>query len=119
MQVSARILVELDIFSGRPNPTWLLTTAEAESFGRRLAALRRSSPCEISSRLGYRGLIVDVAHGTQARLVRVQSGCVQIVEDDTTAHAHDEERELERWLIETGRPHLMQDVIEIVERGLR
>lgn len=119
MQVSARILVELDIFSGRPNPTWLLTTAETGSFSRRLARLRRSSPCEISTRLGYRGLIVDVAHGTQTPLVRVQSGCVQIVEDHTAAHAHDEERELERWLIETGRPQLTQDIIEIVERELR
>ena len=34
----ARVEVELDIFSGMPNPTWVLTDAEADSFLKQLAA---------------------------------------------------------------------------------
>lgn len=119
MQASARTEVELDIFSGRPNPNWVLTIAEAESLGRRLAALPRTSACELSARLGYRGLVVKAGHGAGTQLIRVQSGRVQVAEGDTTIHARDEGRELERWLIETGRPQLTEDVIEIVERELR
>ena len=102
-----------------PNPTWVLTTAEADNLARRLAALQRISACELSTRLGYRGLVVKVTHGTETRLIRVQSGCVHIAEGETTMYARDERRELERWLIETGRPQLKENVIEVVERELR
>jgi hypothetical protein len=115
----ARAEVELDIFSGMPNPTWVLTPAEAERLALGLAALPRISACELSPRLGYRGLVVNVTHGNETRLVRVQSGCVQIAEGDTTIHARDERRELERWLIETGRPRLTENVIDVVDREMR
>ena len=114
--MTGRTQVELDVFSGMPNPTWVLTTAEAESFVRRLAALPRTSASAISGRLGYRGLIVEVTDGAPLRLIRVQSGSVHIAEGQTTIHARDEGRELERWLIETGKPQLSENVIKIVER---
>jgi hypothetical protein len=114
----ARTEVELDIFSGRPNPTWVLGTDDADTLVRRLAALPRIPACELSTRLGYRGLIVHVTRGAETRLIRVQSRCVQIAEGETT-HARDEGRELERWLIETGRRHVEQDVMELVEREVR
>jgi hypothetical protein len=114
----ARIEVELDIFSGRANPTWVLGAADADALVRRVAALPRIPPCELSTKLGYRGLIVKFTRGADARLIRVQSRCVEIVEGGTT-HARDEGRELERWLIETGRPHMEHEVMELVEREVR
>ena len=36
--------VELDIFSGMPNPTWILTNAEADSFVKQLAGCREPRP---------------------------------------------------------------------------
>jgi hypothetical protein len=119
MQMPARTEVELDIFSGMPNPTWVLRTDEAESLARRLAALPRIPACGLSTRLGYRGLVVSVTHGGETRLIRVQSGCVHIVEGETTIYARDEGRKLERWLIETGKPQLTEAIIEIVEREVR
>jgi hypothetical protein len=116
MQMPARTEVELDIFSGMPNPTWVLTPAEEESLARRLAVLPPTSPSEPSGRLGYRGLIVKPANGTETPLIRVQSGSVHITEGETTIHARDEGRELERWLIETGRPHVPENVFGVVER---
>lgn len=115
----ARTEVELDIFSGMPNPTWVLTPAEEESLERRLAALPRTSPSEPSGRLGYRGLIVKAADDPDTRPIRVHSGTVHITEGETTIHGRDEGRELERWLIETGRPHLPENVLEIVDREMR
>jgi hypothetical protein len=114
-----RTEVELDIFSGMPNPTWVLTTAEAEGLAGRLAALPRTAASELSGRLGYRGLVVTTTDGAETRLIRVQSGSVHVAEGETTVHARDEGRELERWLIETGRPQLAENVIEIVDRELR
>jgi hypothetical protein len=114
-----RAQVELDIFSGMPNPTWVLTTPDTQSLRRRLAALPHAPARGLSGRLGYRGLVVEVTNGAETRLVRIQSGNVHIAEGETTTFARDEGRELERWLIETGRPQLSENVMEVVEREMR
>jgi hypothetical protein len=110
--------VELDIFSGMPNPTWVLTDTEADSFVKQLDALPRTSAAALSGNLGYRGLIVHCTDGV-TRSIHVQTGVVHISSGDTPVYAHDEDRELEKWLFDTGKPHLSNDVSEIVERELR
>ena len=116
--VSARVEVELDIFSGMPNPTWVLSSDEADRFLKQLAAAPRTSARELSGNLGYRGFIVHVTQGADTKLVRVQHGVVQTSEGDTTVYARDENRDLERWLLQTGKPHLDNELFQIAERGL-
>ena len=111
--------VELDIFSGMPNPTWILTNAEADSFVKQLAALPRSSARELSGNLGYRGFIVRITQGADTQLIRIQTGTVHISKGATNLYARDADRALERWLLNTGRPHLKSDIISIVEREVR
>ena len=111
-----RCEVELDIFSGMPNPTWILTEAEADSFARQLAALPRTSARELAGNLGYRGFIVQCAEGADTQLIRVQKGTVQISKDARTEYAFDVGRELERWLLDTGKPHLTNELFQIAER---
>jgi len=108
--------VELDIFSGMPNPTWILTNAEADSFVKQLEALPPTSARELSGNLGYRGFIVQVTQGADRQLVRVQRGTVQISKGGTNVYAHDKDRNLERWLLNTGKPHLKSELLQIVER---
>ena len=110
--------VELDIYSGAPNPTWSLTDAEADSFVKQLAALRRTAPRQLSGRLGYRGFIVQCTQRADAWSVRLQSGVAHISQGATT-YAADEQRRLERWLLNTGRPHLKPDLFEFAESELR
>jgi hypothetical protein len=102
-----------------PNPAWILTTAQAESFDRRLAALPRTPARELSGRLGYRGMVVKATDAFKMRLIRVHAGNVHITEDEATTGARDKGRQLERWLLETGRAQLPEDIIEIVEREVR
>jgi hypothetical protein len=115
----ARVDVEHDIFSGMPNPTWVLTHAEADSFVKRLAELARTSAKKISGNLGYRGLIVQVTQGADTQMIRVQNGTLHISKGATNVYSYDEGRKLERWLLNTGKPHLKEDVFLIVERELR
>jgi len=115
----ARCEVELDIFSGMPNPTWILTNAEADNFVKRLAALPPTSARELSGNLGYRGFIVQVTRGADAQLIRVQTGSVHISKGATNIYACDKDRALERWLLNTGRPHLKNELLQIVEREFR
>jgi hypothetical protein len=115
----AHVEVELDIFSGMPNPTWVLTSAEADSFGEQLAALPRASATELSGNLGYRGFIVQVTQGADTQLIRIQTGKVHISNGATNVYASDKDRKLERWLVNTGKPHLKSELFQIVEREMR
>lgn len=117
--MAARCEVELDIFSGMPNPTWILTDAEADYFMKRLAELPRTSARELSGNLGYRGFIVQCTQAANTQLIRIQNGTVHISNDVTDVYAYDEDRELERWLLNTGKPHLKNELFQIVEREFR
>jgi hypothetical protein len=111
--------VELDIFSGMPNPVWSLTNAATDNFLKRLAALPLTSARELSGNLGYRGFIVQCMQGDNKRLIRVQNGIVHISEDETNVYAYDNNRELEHWVLNTGRPHLKDEIYQIAEREFR
>jgi len=114
-----RCEVEFDIFSGMPNPAWNLTNAESDSFIKQLAALPLTSPRELSGNLGYRGFIVQCTQGTDTQLIRIQNSIVHILKGATNVYVYDKNRELERWLLNTGRSHLKKELFQIAERELR
>jgi hypothetical protein len=113
-----RVEVELDIYSGMPNPTWALTEAEAGSLVKQLTALPGVPATELSGNLGYRGFIVQVTQGAGTELIHVQSGTVQISRSATKVYAKDGNRGLERWLLNTGKPHLKNEIFQMVEREI-
>jgi hypothetical protein len=114
-----RCEVELDIFSGRPNPTWTLSAEQAETLMRRLASLPPASPRELSGNLGYRGFMVQCSEGAGSRLIRVQKGIVELAQGAKTDYAEDKDRELERWLLNSGKSHLPGELLQIAERDLQ
>lgn len=66
------ITIELDIFSGLPNPSWTLTEKEErELIDRVIAEPALTAPPETVGGLGYRGLIVTVCGETRERLMKV------------------------------------------------
>jgi hypothetical protein len=117
--IPAHCEVELDIFSGMPNPAWVLTNAEADSLVKQLLALERISAREMSGNLGYRGFIVHCTQGTITQVVRIQHGIVHIAENAIDVYAYDRDRETERWLLNTGKPHVKNELFQIAERELR
>jgi len=110
--------VELDIFSGMPNPTWPLSDPEADSFVQQVTALPHTVARELAGNLGYRGFIVQCTQGAATQVIRIQSGTVHLVEGATTTYARDEARRLERWLLDTGKPHLRPEIFQIADREL-
>jgi hypothetical protein len=111
----ARVEVELDIFSGMPNPTWILSDVSGSLFLEKLAALSRASEKEFSTNLGYRGFIIQITNGTEKSLVRIQNGTVQLLQGGTTVYYSDRSRNLEQWLLNSGQPFLKSDIFKIVE----
>ncbi|HEX6347633.1 hypothetical protein [Umezawaea sp.] len=106
--------VELDVFSGRPNPTWSLPDAQASTFRERVDGLPAATSGQVANNLGYRGFIVRAGD----EVVLVQKGVVQKTRGETTEYAADPNRDLERWLLESGKPTLEPEVLTSVEREL-
>jgi hypothetical protein len=104
--------VEVDVFSGRPNPIWNLTAPEAQAFVQRFAALPSfpgdGGGTEQDQGLGYRGLKVNLLSEGQQRRVSIGQGKVVVEEAGSRKprQLQDPERRLEQWLLQTGREHL-------------
>jgi hypothetical protein len=120
---STPVAVELDVFSGRPNPTWQLTGAEAAELRSRLADPTRTPLASAtvpppSGRLGYRGFVLGDPERTLAGADRLEVGegfvrAVHGATGRTLAVFADADRALERWLVAAARsraePGLLPD----------
>ncbi|WP_043345670.1 hypothetical protein [Belnapia moabensis] len=98
-----RLRVELDIFSGRPNPSWVLDVAEEQAL---LAHLRLGAGCEPrSDGLGYRGFLVRRMDMSAAAgpWLRVGHGVVML--SGPRAVAHRDAGRLEEHLIGQAVAH--------------
>ena len=93
--------VVLDVFSGRPNPSWSLTSEQQRELTERLEDLDPCAEQPEPPGLGYRGFELSApaaADGGQVRL-RVFERTVVRVEGDRTTCYHDD-KGIEEWLIE-------------------
>ena len=79
MTPTVEIHVELDLVSGRPNPTWALQGPPAIELLRRLDAVGGPSPvpAEAPDRLGYRGFVLSIEDKGVKRTWRVGDGVVR------------------------------------------
>lgn len=95
-----RATVVLEIFSGRPDPSWPLDAAQIAELQHRLKALpateERTLPPEPG--LGYRGLHVSLEIGTHGEIVVVRQHRVAFERRILV----DRRRALERWLLDTA-----------------
>lgn len=102
------MVVELDAFSGRPNPRWQVTKSEAAEFARLIAGLEPApgAPSPGPLGLGYRGFRVEGSAGEAHRVYRglVQSSDVVLadpnrrVESFLLDHMPEALNDLRPWL---------------------
>jgi hypothetical protein len=95
-----RAVVEVDLFSGRPNPRFVLDAEATRVLAGLVGALPVGRGQELADvGLGFRGFRVVL--GPSALLVR---GPVVLDETSSTTR-HDSERQVERWLSRWVRDH--------------
>jgi hypothetical protein len=111
--------VELDVFSGRPNPTWKLSGEETSQFLGLLRELPSTEPGWFDAGLGYRGFAVSL-QDPQGRETRVQiyKGIVKRSVGESMEYFADKDRKLERWVLRTGSSRLSPDLYEMVAKEL-
>jgi hypothetical protein len=105
-------VVTLDVYSGRPNPSWTLSDEQVRELRARIEALASSpAPPAQPGRLGYRGLTAELP-GLDVSVFR---GDVTVRAGASVRHSADTDRQLERWLLDTGRDKLSPDLMRVVE----
>ncbi|MFJ9696509.1 hypothetical protein [Kitasatospora sp. NPDC101183] len=112
----SRMFVEVDLYSGRPNPRFSLEAGAAAELARRLGALAADGgggrPYD---GLGYRGL--RVLGGAEE--VLLSGGVVTVRGPGGSARRlRDPGRELERWLLDRGAGELDPEVVAEARREL-
>jgi hypothetical protein len=111
---------QLDLFSGRPNPVWDLTSAETVELERRLRSTTEASDAQIPDRLGYRGIrLVSTDPSGEYQQIEVGGGVV-IVRDKTGAERRlaDRGRTLERWLLSTARGRVDEAIRSLADQDV-
>lgn len=96
------VTVELDVFSGRPNPEWQLTGEEAAELRRRLSDLPPADVKPPPPRLGYRGFNVAGA-GRISDEVGIADGFVFSDRWSDRSAAYHDARQAELWLQDLAR----------------
>jgi hypothetical protein len=113
--------VEIDLFSGRPNPRVRLDPQAAEELMRRLAALRPSTgQARPRDKLGYRGLRIQTEPSGSPVAEVVVSGGVVVVRDvdGRESWRDDPGRRLERWLVESLASEMNSDLVALLRHDL-
>jgi hypothetical protein len=108
------IRVTLGLYSGREDPAWVLTDAEAADLQAALAALPGAIGQPPVGGLGYHGFTIERPDGT----VIAYQGAVAPPGDADRAYLADPARTIERLLVETARAHVTGNELAEVERAL-
>jgi hypothetical protein len=109
--IPSRVDVELDIFSGRPNPSWPVKPEEQPA----LLAKLSDKPEAMAGRddvppLGYRGFLIRIVSQGRESLVHVFDGSIEF----EGRRYRDTDRALERFIIGTMPEDLRRGFREVM-----
>ncbi len=103
--------IELDAFSGRPNPKWLASPEHAASLSRALSSLPEAPSQPEPSHLGYRGFIIRY----ESQQARVYRGHLVVTAAGTTRTFADSAR-IEEQLIAAASQRGFGDIVTALQR---
>ena len=114
-------IITLDIFSGRPNPSWLLSQEAEQQLMDRLLEIDEITlrkPSGVLGRLGYRGFRINRTTDDPSGALRlfVHEGIIDNNAGEPNRIAPN--RELEQWLLGIAPESLSEELREIVSQAL-
>ncbi len=115
------VRVTLDVFSGRPNPAWVLDESEAHTLLEKLKNLPPARNAFFSDKLGYRGFILEVSdsESKETTQIRLYKGNVTYGEGREAKFYKDNESAIERFLLSLAGARIDVEMQEYIETELR
>jgi len=123
------MIVTLDVFSGRPNPSWTLSEKEARTLTERFAGRALQAATAVEGVLGYRGFIVQVPGDDVAKKAALPdtfrfgglvAGEFTAPEGLAASALHAEEaHDAASWLLSTARGDVEDPVLSYVTSVLK
>ena len=110
----ARGVVTMGIYSGRPDPTWTLTSDEALTLSNIFASLPNVTGTPPVGGLGYHGFTIALRSGPQI----AYRGAIAAPGEGTRAMMSDPTRSIERFLLETSKSHVTAAEFEMVRLAI-
>jgi hypothetical protein len=110
--MNATSQVELNIFSGRADPSWIITNTETVELIAKIQTLPTIKPSQFTDNLGYRGITIKL--NSNGDFIKVYQGVCQYQFQGKSQFFHDENRQLEKQLLVTGKPHLPENLYNSV-----
>jgi len=118
-------VVTLDVYSGKPNPSWTLPKAAGDELARRVDALSVTAPdAPEFDGLGYRSVsAVTTADDGKQTAVTASRGVVTLEKAGQRRRLVDSGRAFELWLVNTGagelKPELLKQVVASIKPAPR
>lgn len=115
--------VTLDIFSGRPNPTWTLTKEPTLLFLNKISEIKPTTENIQSYHekiLGYRGFIVDQITNKDltSKRFEIYNGAIKVLSDSSSYFLKDKDFQIEKWLLQTAYNHIDNDTFNFVKEEM-
>ena len=99
--------ITLDVYSGRRNPKWTLSAADAaELYGRLQALAPAANAAPESSGLGYQGFQIEFLGLAAPQAVVVARGAATVSGGGEKKSLVDAGRQLESWLAKSAATHI-------------
>ncbi len=116
--------VTLDVFSGRPNPIWVLTKEQGLFFLNNVSQMKPTTE-KIQNYtekiLGYRGFIVDEKEDKDltSKRFEIYNGAIKVLSNNSTFILRDKDFQLEKWLLQTGYSHIDNNTFNFVKEDIK
>jgi hypothetical protein len=112
------IQVEMMVFSGRVNPRWSLTAQEQARVHELLAQAAPGAAQPIEGQLGYTGFNLTLQTATERIMLRIYAGAMMYTDSSGATFYQDDRRGLERFLLETSKPHIDPALYQTIRETL-
>lgn len=121
--VRPKMQASLNIFSGRPDPHWLLNAAETEILLQKVQSLDSTVTDLVKpEELGYRGISVRSLDPGATNFVELTAfrNIVWVTRVNGDVHIlADKSNSIEVWLLGTAGPHLPSDLLDYAAREIK
>jgi hypothetical protein len=116
--------VELNIFSGNPNPEWNLSTNQVSELLTKISSLNYTERSPVDKGLGYNGFTIlrteKSADSQWPKRIEIKDGIIYVYYDnDRYAHLIDPERTIELWLLNTAPNSVSSMLLKKIENDIK